>query len=301
MQNDRLAPHIKRGGTMQHFSSMLSLGAFDWKYFNNSIFSQTIIKGAMLTIVLAVLAQVTGTLIGLVLYLLRRAKNPIPRALADFYVWLFRGTPLLVQIFLLFYLIPFFHLVPTIRANDFFLNTGFSDTYMLEAFLAGFIAFSLNEGAYMSEIVRAGINAVDVGQMEAAKSLGMSYGLAMRRIILPQAARVIIPPLGNEFNSMLKTTSLAYGIGLADLFGAANDRASSTSHYLEFFLVASVWYLAMTTLWGLVQSWIERRLNASSNDAPPTATFIDRLLGRNLSPTAIKESANEALLSGGRR
>lgn len=301
MHTNRLVPFNKRGGTMQHFSSMLTLGAFDWKYFNDSVFSQPIIKGAVLTVVLALLAQVMGTLIGLVLYLLRRAKNPIPRAIADFYVWLFRGTPLLVQIFLLFYLIPFFHLVPTIRQNDFFLNTGFSDTYLLEAFLAGFVAFSLNEGAYMSEIVRAGINAVDVGQMEAAKSLGMSYGLAMRRIILPQAARVIIPPLGNEFNSMLKTTSLAYGIGLADLFGAANDRASSTSHYLEFFLVASVWYLAMTTVWGFIQSWIERKLNASSTDSPPSASFIDRLLGRNMTSRDINEAASEAVLSGGRR
>jgi polar amino acid transport system permease protein len=287
---------------MFHHLPLAARSAFDWSYITNNIFDSTILKGAVLTVLLAVLSQLTGTLIGLLLYLLRRAKNPIPRAIADGYVLLFRGTPLLVQIFILFNLFPLVPgLVRALKVNDIFVNSGFVDnTYLLYPFLAGFIAFSLNEGAYMAEIVRAGIDSIDVGQMEASKSLGMGYGLAMRRIILPQAARVIVPPLGNEFNSMLKTTSLAYGIGLLDLFGAANNIATSSFRYLELFIVAAFWYLIMTTIWSLIQANIERRLNASSRDQGGDS-FINRLLGRTGTRAELETPASEAILTGGRR
>src|SRR6266704_237926 len=123
------------------------------------------------------------------------------------------------------------------------------------------VAFSLNEGAYMSEIVRAGITSVDVGQMEAAKSLGMRYALAMRRVVLPQAARVIIPPLGNEFNNMLKNTSIASVIGLLELTGTAEVYGSQNFVIFELLIVATVWYLLLTTGWGYIQNWIENRLD----------------------------------------
>ena len=113
----------------------------------------------------------------------------------------------------------------------------------------------------MAEIVRAGITSVDPGQMEAAKSLGMRFPLAMRRIILPQAARVIVPPLGNEFNNMLKTTSIASVIGLEELTGTAEIFGSPTFSIFELLIVATFYYLLLTTLWGFVQSWIENRLN----------------------------------------
>jgi polar amino acid transport system permease protein len=127
------------------------------------------------------------------------------------------------------------------------------------------IAFSLNEGAYMAEIVRAGITSVDAGQMEAAKSLGMRFPLAMRRIILPQAARVIIPPLGNEFNNMLKTTSIASVIGLFELTHATDYLGAPTFTTFELLVLATLYYLFLTTVWGYVQSWIENRLDPNRN------------------------------------
>ena len=126
----------------------------------------------------------------------------------------------------------------------------------------GILALSINEGAYMREIIRAGIDSIDKGQMEAAKSLGMRYGLAMRRIILPQAARVIVPPLGNEFNNMMKNTSLIFVIGVYELFADASA-GYSVSLKSEYFFVVAFWYLMLTTAWTFVQAWIERRLARS--------------------------------------
>jgi polar amino acid transport system permease protein len=155
------------------------------------------------TVYVAVIAQVMGVILGLIAALMRMSKLRILRILSGIYIWIFRGTPLLVQIFFIYYAsnqLLGFTLIP----NS--LNVGL---FKLDgAIFAGILALGVNEGAYMREIIRAGIGSIDKGQMEAATSLGMRYGLAMRRIVLPQAARVIIPPLGNEFNNMLKTTSL---------------------------------------------------------------------------------------------
>ena len=122
---------------------------------------------------------------------------------------------------------------------------------------------AINEGAYMREIIRAGIDAIDKGQMEAARSLGMTYELAMRRIVLPQAARVIVPPLGNEFNNMLKTTSLLAFIGVTELFQDAEIHYSQTFKPVEYFTAVAFWYLVLTTIWSLIQARIERKLGAS--------------------------------------
>jgi polar amino acid transport system permease protein len=129
--------------------------------------------------------------------------------------------------------------------------------------LAGILALSINEGAYMSEIIRAGIASVDRGQLEAAKSVGMLHSMGMRRIVLPQAARVIVPPLGNEFNSMLKTTSLLAFIGVYELFQDADVHYSNTFKPVEYFLAVACWYLLLTSVWALIQAQIERRLAAS--------------------------------------
>jgi polar amino acid transport system permease protein len=130
------------------------------------------------------------------------------------------------------------------------------------AALAGIVALAINEGAYMREIIRAGIDSVDRGQLEAARSLGMTYGLAMRRVVLPQAARVIVPPLGNEFNNMMKTTSLLAFIGVYELFEDADIRYSTTFKPAEYFAAVAFWYLVLTTGWSLIQTQIERRLEA---------------------------------------
>ena len=130
----------------------------------------------------------------------------------------------------------------------------------------------------MREIIRAGIDSVDKGQLEAARSLGMRHGLAMRRIVLPQAARVIVPPLGNEFNNMLKTTSLLFFIGVVELWGNAEIGYSQTFKPVEYFAAVAVWYLLLTTIWTLIQSWIERRLAVSERDESEF-TLMERLRG----------------------
>jgi polar amino acid transport system permease protein len=219
---------------------------FNWDIVRQFLFSGIFIKAAWTTLWIAVISQVFGVIIGLFLALMRMSRHRWLSLPARFYIWIFRGSPLLVQLLLLYFGIPeiFPALVPYITV-----------------YTAALIAFSLNEGAYMAEIVRAGITSVDPGQMEAAKSLGMRYALAMRRIILPQAARVIVPPLGNEFNNMLKTTSLAYAIGLSELTYTASVYGSQSFSYFELLIVATFYYLIMTTVWGYVQSYIERRMD----------------------------------------
>jgi polar amino acid transport system permease protein len=283
------------------FTGILTLGGkFEWSLVWQYLFDDSIIKGAEITVVLAVMAQVTGTLIGLLLYLLRRSRWRAVRGIGEIYIWIFRGTPLLVQLLFLFNLFPLLGLARPLNSNPLFSDLGFQYV-TLSAFLSAFIAFSLNEGAYMSEIVRAGIDSIDPGQMEAAKSLGMTYGLAMRRVILPQAARVILPPLGNEFNSMLKTTSLAGAFGLTELYLAGSGLGLSLFKPLEFAVVLSLWYLLMTTLWGFVQQYIERRFNASNLEQSKGTSFIGRMLGRGVPATPATESAAEAVMTGGRR
>ncbi len=265
---------------IQFFQGILTLGgAFDWSIVKQYVFDPLIIQGAEITIILAVISQLAGCVIGLILYLLRRSKIPVVRGIGEIYVWFFRGTPLLVQLLLIFGVFEEFHLVRFITIHDNLTSLGFDYRIHLVFFIEAFIAFGLNEGAYMAEIVRAGIDSIDVGQTEAAKSLGMSYGLSMRRIILPQAMRIIIPPLGNEFNSMLKTTSLAATIGLAELyFWTAQFYGFPSFRPLEFGVVASIWYLAMTSVWSIAQSYIERYFNAS-NIEKPSGTWWQRLTG----------------------
>jgi polar amino acid transport system permease protein len=202
------------------------------------------------TIYISIVAQVLGILLGLVAALARMSRFMPFRLLSGLYVLIFRGTPVLVQIFFFYFALG---LPNVVHLGVFNLTAEVA---------AGILALSINEGAYMREIIRAGIDSIDKGQMEAAKSLGMRSGLAMRRIILPQAARVIIPPLGNEFNNMMKTTSLVYTIGVYELFADAEQGYSQTFH-TEYFVAVAFWYLVLTTIWSLIQASIERRLAAS--------------------------------------
>ncbi len=234
-------------------------------YVFHNIFNPLIIQGVIITVLLSVTSQVTGALIGLVLYFMRRAAFKPVGWIANVYIWFFRGTPLLVQILFVYLAMPILHLARPLRAADIFTPLGFVGI-LTDSFIAGYIAFSLNEGAYMAEIVRAGIDSIDPGQMEAAKTLGMTYWLGMRRIVLPQAMRVILPPLGNEFNSMLKTTSLVSVISLYDLLGAAEAIGSPIFRTLELLTVACIWYLVLTTIWAFIQSALERRFSASLRD-----------------------------------
>jgi polar amino acid transport system permease protein len=163
-----------------------------------------------------------------------------------------RGTPLLVQVVFIYTALAAANIF---RFED--IDLGFM--VLPGNIQAGIFALSLNEGAYMAEIIRAGITSVDQGQMEASKSLGMRYHLLMRRIILPQAARFIIPPLGNEFNSMLKNTTLLSVIGVPELLLATQMVTSATFKVFELYTVVALYYLSLTTLWGVVQRRIELR------------------------------------------
>ncbi len=168
----------------------------------------------VITIYVAVIAQIMGVVLGILSALAGMSKNRTLRAISGVYVWFFRGTPVLVQIFLVYFGTPYLFGGIDLFPNH--VHIGFLD--LQGAIMAGLVALGINEGAYMSEIVRAGILSVDPGQTEAAKSLGMTYRLTMSRIVLPQALRVIVPPLGNEFNNMIKTTSLLSIIAVGDLF-----------------------------------------------------------------------------------
>ncbi len=215
-----------------------------WNFIGQFIFSGFVLQAAWTTLWISVVAQFLGVILGLFIALMRMSRYPWLSYPARAYIWFFRGSPLLVQVLLLW------DGLPKINQN-----------LLLSDIVCVLVAFSLNEGAYMAEITRAGIASVDVGQMEAARSLGMRYSLGMRRIILPQAARVIVPPLGNEFNNMLKTTSIASVIGLGELTHFAEQFGSPTFNIFELLIVATLYYLLMTTLWGYVQAWIENRLD----------------------------------------
>src|SRR5919198_4081834 len=236
------------------------LAAVDWHLIWERIShpDHVFFRALYTTVYIAIIAQVMGVLLGLVAALMRASKIWPLRALSGLYVLLFRGTPLLVQIFFVYYganLLLGFTLIPNTLDLGLFHLDG--------AVVAGILALGLNEGAYMREIIRAGIDSIDPGQTEAARSLGMTHRLAMRRIVLPQAARVIVPPLGNEFNAMMKTTSLLAFIGVYELFLDADVHYATTFRPVEYFSAVACWYLLLTTGWSLIQASIERRLAAS--------------------------------------
>jgi polar amino acid transport system permease protein len=236
------------------------LAAIDWHVVWKQLFHPdgVFARALWTTVYMAVIAQVLGVVLGLIAALMRTSKVWGLRWLSGIYVWLFRGTPVLVQIVFIYYsnlIIPGFHPIPNTLNLGLFKLDG--------AVFAGILALGINEGAYMREIIRAGIDAIDKGQMEAARSLGMTYRLAMRRIVLPQAARVIVPPLGNEFNNMLKTTSLVTIIAVHEMFQDAEIRYSQDFKPIEYFGSVAIWYLLLTTVWTFIQAWIERRLAVS--------------------------------------
>jgi polar amino acid transport system permease protein len=250
---------------------------FDLNFFLDFVFNPkpALIGGMIITIYVAVIAQIMGVVLGILSALAGMSKNRVLRGISGVYVWFFRGTPVLVQIFLVYFGTPYLLGGIDLFPNHILFPLGFD---LRGAILAGLVALGVNEGAYMSEIVRAGILSVDPGQTEAAKSLGMTYRLTMSRIVLPQALRVIVPPLGNEFNNMLKTTSLISIIAVEEMFRYAQNINSATFHSFEAFFGVALYYLLLTTIWSWIQSRIERRLGESTRGEEQT-TFWGRLTG----------------------
>lgn len=219
----------------------------DWGVVRDNLFSKIVLEGIWVTIQLSLLGMLTGIALGVIFALMRLSKLRPLRWASLFYIWFFRGTPLLVQIVFWYFALP--QLWP-----------GWAPwTGRFTPFQAGLVALAINEGAYMTEIMRAGIQSVDPGQVEAAKSLGMTYGRTMRRIVLPQAMRVVIPPTGNEFIDMLKTSSLVNVISVGELFFVAKQQYSSSLKYLEWLTIISIWYLVLTTVASVFQAWLEAR------------------------------------------
>jgi polar amino acid transport system permease protein len=243
------------------------VAAVDWQIVWTRIFhpDHTMLMALERTVYISVAAQFFGVLLGLAAALARMSRLWPLRLLSGLYALVIRGTPVIVQIFFVYFgtnLLFGFALIPNTLHLPFLSLDG--------AVFAGIVALAINEGAYMREIIRAGIDAIDPGQTEAARSLGMTRALAMRRIVLPQAARVIVPPLGNEFNGMLKQSSLLAFIGVYELFQDADVHYSNTFKPVECFIAVACWYLLLTSIWTLIQTQIERRLAACDRADEPS-------------------------------
>ncbi len=272
--NTLVFSHVTRGGVRE--------GRYQWAVVGHYLFAAPVLRGVVVTLELTVIAMVAGVLIGVVLAVMRLSPNRLLSGSAWVYIWFFRGTPILVQLFFWYVGISYLYPQITLGASialphvtphlPFWQNLVTLDsTKLVTAFLAGALGLSLNEGAYMSEIVRAGIISVDEGQTEAAASLGMSKALTLRKIVLPQAMRVIIPPTGNETISMLKTTSLVSTISVVELFQATQNISNTTYQIVPLLLVASLWYLFFTSIMTIGQYYIERYYaRGATRELPPT-------------------------------
>ena len=234
--------------------------AFRWNVYTQYLFNERVLKvGLVNTLQLTIYSMVLAIVLGVILAVMRLSPNPIFKAVSWVYLWIFRGTPIYVQL-------VFWGLIPTIYQNI-RLGVPFGPTFfqlnlqMLSIpFLLAILGLALNEAAYMAEIIRAGISSVPEGQFEASTALGMSWGMAMRRTVLPQAMRVIIPPTGNEVISMLKTTSLVTAMPFTlDLYGiTSREIAARDFEPVPLLLVAATWYLVVTSILMVGQYYLER-------------------------------------------
>jgi len=242
---------------------------FDWPTIGHYLFNSYVLGGVLVTLELTIIAMAIGIIGGTLIAVMRLSENPILSAVAQGYIWVFRGTPVLVQLIFWFYfgaLYPrFFIGIPFTHIS--FLS--FDAAEFIGAFVAAILGLGFNEVAYASELVRAGMISVDKGQLEASQSLGMSSSLTLRRIVLPQAMHVIIPPMGNETISMLKTTSLVVVIGGTDLLSRVVRMYSTNLKVMPLLIVASIWYLAMTTVFSVGQYYLERHYSRGTGYQTP--------------------------------
>ncbi|GAA3652269.1 amino acid ABC transporter permease [Microbacterium marinilacus] len=237
-----------------------------WEVVVSRFGAEAILQGLGVTVVLTIVSMVLGVVLGVGIAVMRISRNRLLSAFAFGFVWLFRGTPLLVQVLVWFNLSLF---LPTI-------DLGFTvfQTNTIPPFAAAILALALNEAAYMAEIVRGGILSVDRGQAEAAGALGMTPGQTMARIVLPQAMRSILPPTGNELVTLLKETSLVSVIGAGDMLYRAQQIGATDFTRMEMLIIAACWYLVLTTVASVLQLWIERRFD---KDRAPSA-WLARML-----------------------
>ena len=221
------------------------------------LFDPIIIRALRETINIAIVSMVLGIVLGMLLGVMRVSRNPLAAGAAGLYVWFWRATPVVLQLLMLYF-----------GLRQLIENDIFRDNWT--RWRAAVITFGLNEAAYMAEIVRAGMQSVESGQMDAAKSLGMTNLQAVRRVILPQALRVMVPPTGNEFIAMLKNTSVAFAIGVVELLNAAKIQSARNFKVMELYTVAAFWYLVVVTFFSILQAELERALAVSERERPET-------------------------------
>lgn len=227
-------------------------GAISWPTVARYLFAPPVLAGLVVTIQLTVLSMVLGFVLGIASALMLRSRTPAIAWLARAYIWFFRGTPVLVQLIFWFNLSL---ILPTIGWGDGAISTN----VLITPFMAALLGLGINEGAYMSEIFRAGIDAVDRGQTEAGLAAGMTPAQVMRHVVLPQAIRVITPPTGNQTIGMLKTTSLVSVIAAQDLLTSVQRIYATNYQIIDLLIVACIWYLLLTTIATIGQSRLERR------------------------------------------
>jgi polar amino acid transport system permease protein len=230
---------------------------WDWGTFFHYIYSPYLLTGAAISLGISMAAMVIGLILGLIAALMRMSPRWWVRQPASLYVWLFRGTPVLVQLIIIYTGLP---------------QIGIS----LGVVASALVGLGVNEGAYLAEIIRAGINSVPKGQFEAARAVGMTWSKTMRVVIFPQAFRIILPPLGNAFNGLMKTSSLASAISMEELLRRTELLVQVKFKVLELFCVAALYYLVLTTLWGFVQSWLEARASRSVTSRPQTPSVTTK-------------------------
>ncbi|MGW0608343.1 amino acid ABC transporter permease [Streptomyces sp. NPDC002640] len=254
-----------------------------WDVVGEYLFADLIFDGLVTTLWLTAASMALGLGLGTLVAVMRLSSNPVLLGLSSLFVWVFRGTPLLVQIIFWGYAGALYqHVKIGIPFTDVtFVQAPTND--LLTPAVAALLALGLNEAAYASEIVRAGIQSVDVGQTEAAHSLGMRPALTMRRIVLPQAMRVIIPPMGNETINMLKMTALVSVIAAHDLMSNIQAVYAQNYQVIPMLVVASLWYLALVSLLSVPQAWLERRYGRGTARTA-RATVFGRLLGGGVRP-----------------
>ncbi|MGW4085647.1 amino acid ABC transporter permease [Streptomyces sp. NPDC004822] len=244
-----------------------SQGKINWGAIPDYFFDDRILDGVGRTLLLTILSMAIGIIGGVLLAVMRLSKNPVTSSIAWFYIWFFRGTPVLVQLIVWFNLGLVFEYI---NLGPFYKNE-WSD--FMTPFLTALLGLGLNEAAYMAEICRAGLLAVDEGQTEASHALGMSHVKTLRRIVIPQAMRVIVPPTGNEVINMLKTTSLVSVVQYPELFRAAQDIGQTSGAPAEMLFLAAAWYLLLTSAFSIGQYYLERYYARGSSRSLPATPF----------------------------
>ncbi|MFJ7154448.1 amino acid ABC transporter permease [Streptomyces sp. NPDC101118] len=249
-----------------------------WDVVGDYLFAGLIFDGMATTLWLTAAAMALGLVLGTVIAVMRLSDSPVLYGLSSLFVWAFRGTPLLVQIIFWGYAAALYSQIKIGIPFTGITFVSWDTNAVLTPAVAALLALGLNEAAYASEIVRAGIQSVDPGQAEAAHSLGMRPGLTMRRIVLPQAMRVIIPPMGNETINMLKMTALVSVIAAHDLMSNVQEVYAQNYQVIPLLVVASCWYLALVSLLSVPQAWLERRYGRGTARSKSTPA-LQRMLG----------------------